>query len=157
MPSSLLQKDAPSNQINLADLTAKGRFLVVGVPGAFSPGCSQRHIPEYIKDMDKLKAKGIEKVYVVAVNDSFVTGHWATSLLQNQPARSADFVEILADPKGEFAKAWDVLFDASKFFGNERSKRFAAVIKDGKVESAFVEPDSTGIDVSSAAKVLEKL
>lgn len=158
VPSVLVQNGAPSETLNLAKQTANGKFLIVGVPGAFSPGCSQRHIPEYLKSVEKLKNKGIERIFVVTVNDSFVTSAWKQSLLDFAGTPKAEsFVDVLADANGEFSKSFDTLFDASQFFGNHRSKRYAALIENGKVSKAFVEKDATGIADSEAAKVLEQI
>lgn len=99
-----------------------------------------------------MKAKGVDQVFVVAVNDAFVTKAWGESL--NAPAD----VRFIADASGEFSKQFDTLLDdAAKFFGNARTKRYAAIIEDGKVTKEFVEPDNFGLDVSVADKILEQL
>lgn len=158
VPSALLYDGAPSKTVNLAEKTARGKNLVIGVPGAFSPGCSQRHIPEYVKNFDKFKDKGFSNIYVVTVNDSFVASAWEDYIFDNASTTGAEsFVEVLADPTGEFSRDWDVLFDATPFFGGKRSARYAAIIEDGKVAQAFVEPDNTGINVSSAENVESNL
>lgn len=158
VPSALLYDGAPSKAVNLAEKTARGKNLVIGVPGAFSPGCSQRHIPEYIKNFDKFKDQGFGNIFVIAVNDSFVTSAWEDYVFDQAPTTGAEsFVEVLADPTGEFSREWDVLFDATPFFGGKRSARYAAVIEDGKVTKDFIEPDNTGINVSSAENVANNL
>lgn len=158
MPSVLVQNNAPSETLNLAKQTANGKFLIIGVPGAFSPGCSQRHVPEYLKSFKKFKSKGIERMFVVTVNDSFVTSAWKQSLLEFAETPKAEaFFDVLADANGEFSKSFNTLFDASKFFGNYRSRRYAALIENGRVSKAFVEKDATGIADSEAAKVLEQI
>lgn len=153
IPSIPLALGSPSHTVNLADKTASGRYLLVGVPGAFSPGCSQSHVPGYLNLQKAFQNRGIKNLFIVAVNDAFTTGAWANSL----DVPEDGWCEILSDASGAFSKEIDTLFDASKFFGNERSKRFAAIIENGKVLEAFVEPDATSVDVSSAEPVLEEL
>ncbi|KAI5920559.1 Redoxin [Camillea tinctor] len=144
-----LQEDSPAKKVSLAREFASGipDGVVVGVPGAFSPGCSQKHIPSYINH-PKLGDAG--QVFVVSINDAFVMKAWGDQL---DPTKASG-IRFLADPSGVFTKALELDFDASAFFGNERSKRYALVVKDGKVKSVHVEPDSTGTDVSMAEKVL---
>lgn len=156
VPKSKLYEDAPSKAVDLQSETAKGKYIVVGVPGAFSPGCSASHVPGYWKAFDSFSTKGVDGIYVIAVNDAFVTGEWKKAF-GLQLGTENPGIRFLADPKAEFSKAWDVAFDASKFFGNERSMRYAAVVENGKVTETFVEPDATGINVSAADKVLSAL
>ncbi|ANB15417.1 Ahp1p [Sugiyamaella lignohabitans] len=155
VPSVEVFEGAPSNSLNLAKETSSGKYLIVGVPGAFSPGCSARHVPGYYKNFKEFSAKGFNGVFVIAVNDAFVTGEWAKTLEAAYSPNSA--IRFVADHSGEFSKEWDTLFDASKFFGNSRTKRYAAIVEDGVVKAAFVEPDSTGISVSEAESILGTL
>ncbi|MCJ1338540.1 hypothetical protein MMC09_003829 [Bachmanniomyces sp. S44760] len=143
----VLTEDSPGNIVNLAKiLTGKG--LIIGVPAAFSPSCSNSHIPGYINSRH-LKDAG--QVFVVSVNDPFVMKAWASTLDPD----SSSGIRFLADPSSKFTSALDLLFDGSSIFGNERSKRYAIVVdEDGKVKEAHVEPDGTGVDVSTAEKVL---
>ncbi|CAN3372723.1 hypothetical protein DIURU_004788 [Diutina rugosa] len=149
VPKVNLFKDSPGNEFNLADAVKNGKNVIVGVPGAFSPACSANHVPGYIKAAKDFKNKGYDGIYVVAVNDPFVTKAWADDLGANGD------VQILSDPKGEFSKAFDALFDASKFFGNSRSKRYAALIQDGKVKDVFEEPDNVSLKESDASNVVK--
>lgn len=146
----VLVEDSPGNKVNLAEEFKNGDGIIIGVPGAFSGGCSQTHVPSYITH-PKLKEAG--QVFVVSVNDAFVMKAWADAM---DPTKDSK-IRFLGDPAGEFTKALDLDFDASAFFGNHRSKRYALVIEDGKVKSTHVEPDSTGTDVSLAGKVLKNL
>ncbi|KAJ5976188.1 hypothetical protein N7481_009895 [Penicillium waksmanii] len=111
------------------------------------PACSASHIPGYINH-PKLKEAG--PVFVVAVNDPFVTKAWADSL--DPQAKSG--VRFLGDPSGQFTEALDLSFDSAAIFGNNRSKRYALLVENGKVKEAFVEPDNIGLNVSAAEKVL---
>lgn len=83
VPSVALQEGSPGNSVNLADETAKGKYIIIGVPGAFSPACSASHAPGYIKHADELAAKGVDGVFVVSVNDAFVMKSWADDLKTN--------------------------------------------------------------------------
>lgn len=150
VPKVNLFKDSPGNEFDLADAVKNGKNVIVGVPGAFSPACSGSHVPGFIKNAKDFKDKGYDGIYVVAVNDPFVTKAWADALGAN------GLVQILSDPKGDFSKAFDALFDASKFFGNPRSKRYAALIQDGKVKDVFEEPDNVSLKNSESSNVLKK-
>ncbi|KAJ9310237.1 hypothetical protein DTO217A2_16 [Paecilomyces variotii] len=142
----VLVEGSPGNKVNLAK-ELKGKGVIVGTPAAFSPACSATHVPGYINH-PKLKDAG--KVFVVSVNDPFVTKAWGTSL---DPTGKSG-IRFLGDPTGKFTEALDLTFDSASIFGNARSKRYALKIEDGKVKEAFVEPDNTGVNVSTAEKVL---
>ncbi|EHY58567.1 Peroxisomal membrane associated protein 20 [Exophiala dermatitidis] len=147
IPDVDLFEDSPGNKVNLSKELSSGKGVIIGVPAAFSPSCSDTHIPGYVAS-DKLKSAG--KVFVVSVNDPFVMKAWAKSLDESKKSG----IRFLADPAGEFTRAWDVEFDASKLLGNKRSKRYAVVTEDGKAVKVAVEPDNTGVTVSAADKVL---
>ncbi|KAF2772534.1 Redoxin [Teratosphaeria nubilosa] len=163
VPDIELREDSPGNKVSIAKEAAKGKGLIIGVPAAFSPSCSETHVPGYINFKD-LKNAG--KVFVVAVNDPFVTKAWGATL---DPAGKSGVsqslgrlslnthlvqVRFLADPHGEFTKALDLDFDATAIFGQPRSKRYVLVIENGKVKETHVEPDNTGVNVSAVEKVL---
>ncbi|KAH8725507.1 AhpC/TSA family protein [Phaeosphaeriaceae sp. PMI808] len=146
LPDVELVENSPGNKVNIAkELT--GRGVIVGVPAAFSPACSESHVPGYINSK-KLKDAG--KVFVVSVNDPFVMKAWGKSL---DPSGSSG-IRFLGDPSLAFTKALDLSFDGASIFGGDRSKRYALVIEDGVVKEAHVEPDNTGLNVSAADKVL---
>jgi len=147
IPNIDLFEDSPGNKFNLAQELSSGKGVIIGVPAAFSPGCSDTHIPGYIGS-EKLKDAG--KVFVVSVNDAFVMKAWGKSLDESKKSG----IRFLADPAGEFTRAWDVEFDAAKFLGNNRSKRYAVLTENGKVTKVAVEPDNTGITISAADKLL---
>ncbi|KAF2747139.1 AhpC/TSA family protein [Sporormia fimetaria CBS 119925] len=148
IPSVELMEGSPGNKVNIADELSHGKGLIIGVPAAFSPSCSESHVPGYISS-DKLKSAG--KVFVVAVNDAFVTKAWA----QNLDPNNKSGLRFLADPKLDLTNALDLAFDGTAIFGGHRSKRYALVTEDGVVKEAHVEPDNTGLNVSAAAKVLK--
>ncbi|RMJ26721.1 AhpC TSA family protein [Aspergillus sp. HF37] len=142
----VLTENSPGNKVNLAK-EVKGKGVIVGVPAAFSPACSSTHVPGYINH-PKLNEAG--QVFVVSVNDPFVTKAWGSLL---DPSGKSG-VRFLGDPSGKFTEALDLSFDSTSIFGNYRSKRYALVVEDGKVKDAFVEPDNAGVNVSTAEKVL---
>jgi len=143
----VLVENTPGNKVNLAEVLGKGKGLIIGVPAAFSPSCSNSHIPGFIEH-PKLENAG--QVFVVAVNDPFVTKAWGQSL--DKDGQSG--IRFLGDPSAKFTEALDLAFDGTAIFGGPRSKRYALLVEDGKVKQAFVEPDNTGVDVSAAEKVL---
>ncbi|KAH3670830.1 hypothetical protein WICMUC_004799 [Wickerhamomyces mucosus] len=151
IPEIALKQNSPGNDVYLSDLVSKGRSIIVGVPGAFSPACSASHVPGYIKHFDDFAAKGINSIHVVGVNDPFVFKAWAESL------KGSEKLNFLADPSAVFTQTADLGVDATNIFGGIRSTRYALIVKDGKVEQQFDEPDHFGISVSSAEEVLEKL
>lgn len=125
------------------------KVVLFAVPGAFTPGCSQAHLPGYVVNADAIKAKGVDTIACVSVNDAFVMGAWGD-------AQNAEEILMLADGNGEFTKALDLELDASGFGMGTRSQRYAMVVEDGKVTAMNVEPDA-GVDVSAAEKILEVL
>ncbi|KAJ4411868.1 hypothetical protein N0V91_001005 [Didymella pomorum] len=147
LPNVELMENSPGNKVNIAEELKSGKGLIIGVPAAYSPACSENHIPGYINS-PKLKDAG--KVFVVSVNDSFVMKAWGKIL---DPTGSSG-IRFLADPSLALTKGLDLSFDGSSIFGGDRSKRYALVIEDGAVKAAHVEPDNTGLNVSAADKVL---
>ncbi|RKP08993.1 Redoxin, partial [Thamnocephalis sphaerospora] len=127
------------------------RAVLIGVPGAFTPGCSNTHLPSYIRAYDEFKRKGVEKVACVTVNDAFVTQAWAHQL------GADDKVILLADPRAEFVSKLGLSFDASGALGGVRSKRFAMLLENGKIVKLHVEPDATGLTCSLADNLLKDL
>jgi len=143
----VLAENSPGNKINLAEEFKKGDGLIIGVPAAFSGACSQQHVPSYMTHPD---ITDVGQVFVVSVNDAFVMKAWADSM---DPAKQTGF-RFLGDPAAEFTKALELDFDGSAIFGGPRSKRYALVVRNGKVAAVNVEPDNTGTHESMADKVL---
>ena len=137
------------NAFQTADLTKGKKIVIFGLPGAFTPTCSAKHVPSYVQNIDKLKAKGVDEVWCVSVNDAFVMGAWG----KDQGAGGK--VRMLADGNGDFTKALGLELDASGFGMGKRSKRYAMIVNDGKVEQVLV--DESGLKESSADSVLSKL
>ena len=135
------------------DVTTEALFsgkkvVLFGVPGAFTPGCSNTHLPGFVVKADDIKAKGVDSIICMAVNDAFVMGAWGQ-------AQNAEHLTMLADGNGEFTRAMGLELDASGFQMGERCKRFALIANDGVVELLNI--DAKGVDATSAETILAAL
>src|SRR6202012_6059632 len=120
---------------------------IFGLPGAYTRTCSSRHLPGYVANSDALKAKGLDEIACVSVNDAFVMGAWG----KDQKADGK--VHMLADGNGDFTRALGLEFDASKFGMGKRSQRYSMVVDNGVVKSGNVE-EPGAFEVSSAEYML---
>jgi peroxiredoxin len=137
-----------------ADITTKEIFsgkkvVLFAVPGAFTPGCSMTHLPGYVVNADKIKAKGVDTIVCLSVNDAFVMGAWGE-------VQNASELLMLADGNGDLTAALGLELDGSGFGMGTRSQRFAMIVDDGTVSHLNVE-DGPGIDVSSAETMMALL
>ena len=144
-----MSADGPA-AIQSTDVLGKGRVVLFAVPGAFTPTCSDHHLPGFVLRADDLADKGVDVVACVSVNDPFVMGAWG------QAQGTDGKVLMLADGNGEFAAAMGLEMDGSGFGLGTRSRRYAAIIDDGVVTELMVEP-GPGLEASSADAVLAKL
>ena len=129
----------------------KGKKVVLfAVPGAFTPTCSNKHLPGFVEKAAAIKAKGVDTIACISVNDAFVMGAWGKA--QNATGK----VEMLADGNGDFARAVDLEMDGSGFGLGKRSKRYAMVVQDGVVKTIAVE-NPGAFEVSSADAILAAL
>jgi peroxiredoxin (alkyl hydroperoxide reductase subunit C) len=133
-----------------ADLLGKGTVVLFGVPGAFTPTCSDYHLPGFVIRSEELKAKGVDTIACVSVNDAFVMKAWGLE------HHVDDKVVLIADGSAEFTKTIGLDIDLTGGGLGVRSKRYAMVIKDGVVADLAVE-ETLGLDVSSAESVLARL
>lgn len=133
-----------------SDLLGKGRVVLFGVPGAFTPTCSDHHLPGFVLRAEDLGAKGVDTIACMSVNDAFVMGAWG------EDQNVGESVVLIADGSAVFAKALGLEFDLSGGGLGIRSRRFAAIIEDGVVKDLAVE-EAGGLEVSSADAVLAKL
>ena len=136
--------------VQSTDVLGSGKVVLFAVPGAFTPTCSDHHLPGFVLRADDLRAKGVDTIACLAVNDAFVMGAWGQS--QN----TGDSILMLADGNGEFTAEAVLEMNGSGFGLGTRSQRYAAIIDDGVVTELLVEP-APGLDVSSADSVLAKL
>ena len=138
------------NAFQTADLTKGKKVVIFGLPGAFTPTCSAKHVPSYVQNIDKLKAKGVDEVWCVSVNDAFVMGAWG------KDQGVGDKVMMLADGSADFTKKLGLELDLVARGLGVRSQRFALVAKNGKVTHVAVEAPGA-FEVSKAETVLASL
>lgn len=127
------------------DLFAGKKVILFAVPGAFTPTCSEAHLPGYVVNADKLKAKGIDRIICLAVNDAFVMDAWGK-------AHNADEIMMLADGNGAFTKAVGLDMDTAAF-GGLRSQRYSMLVDDGVVKALNIEQPKQ-FEVSKAEVML---
>ncbi|MDE2334532.1 MAG: peroxiredoxin [Rhodospirillales bacterium] len=148
MKLSMATTDGPK-EVSTDDVF-KGRVVMFAVPGAFTPTCSAKHLPGFLQNIDAIKAKGVDSIVCMAVNDAFVMGAWAKD--QGVDGR----IVMLADGSGAFTKALGLELDLIARGLGTRSQRFALVAEDGVVRHLAVEQPG-GFDVSRAEAVLAAL
>jgi peroxiredoxin (alkyl hydroperoxide reductase subunit C) len=137
-------------EVDTAELLGTGKVVLFAVPGAFTPTCSAKHLPGFVKLAPEFKAKGVDKIVCLSVNDAFVLGAWA------KEQKAGEAVLMLADGSAAFTKALGLELDLTARGMCVRSQRFAAVIEDGVVKKLAVE-EPGGFDVSRAEAVLASL
>lgn len=152
IPSVTLQhKTADGIQSVVTDDFFKGKKVVVfAVPGAFTPTCSAKHLPGFVKNAEAIKGKGVDEIACVAVNDAFVMDAWG------KDQKTEGKVTMLADGSSKFAKALGLDLDLVDRGLGTRSQRYAMVVDDGKVTLLNVE-ESGAFDKSSAETILAAL
>jgi glutaredoxin/glutathione-dependent peroxiredoxin len=141
--------DGPA-AVRSTEALGEGKVVLFAVPGAFTPTCSDYHLPGFILRADELRAKGVDAIACLSVNDPFVMGAWGRA------SNADDRVVMLSDGNGEFTRAVGLELDGSGFGLGSRSQRYAAILDDGVVTSIFVE-EGPGLGVSSAESVLAAL
>lgn len=141
--------DGPT-AVRSTEALGTGKVVLFAVPGAFTPTCSDYHLPGFMLRNEELRGKGVDTIACLSVNDPFVMGAWG------QASSVGDQVVMLSDGNGEFTKAVGLEMDGSGFGLGARSRRYAAILDDGVVTSIFVE-EGPGLDVSSAESVLAAL
>ena len=137
--------------VTTADIFGGRKVVLFAVPGAFTPTCHKNHLPGFLTNAGNIKAKGVDAIACVSVNDVFVMDAWA-----NQTGASGS-IQFLADGNADFTKAIGLDLDASGFGMGTRSNRYAMIVDDGVVQALNVEPQAGQAEVSGAAAVLEQL
>jgi peroxiredoxin len=152
VPSATLRYLSPEGpkEITTDELFRGKKVALFAVPGAFTPTCSQRHLPGYVDNASQLKAKGIDQIACVSVNDAFVMGAWGKA--QNV----GDKVLMLADGSGDFTRAVGLELDARGMGLGMRSQRYSMLVEDGVVKKLNVEPPRQ-FEISSAESMLKAL
>ncbi len=149
IPSVTLKKTDMSD-LSTDELFGGRKVVVFAVPGAFTPTCSNQHLPGFVAKADEIKAKGVDEIVCLSVNDAFVMGAWG------EDQGTGDKVTMLADGNGDFAKAVGLDFDGSGIGFGLRSQRYAMVVNDGVVETLNVEAPMK-FEVSDADSILSAL
>ena len=137
-------------EADTGELFGTGKVVLFAVPGAFTPTCSAKHVPGFVQHLAELKAKGVDRIVCMAVNDAFVLGAWA------KDQKVGDSIVMLSDGSGQLTKALGLELDLTARGLGIRSQRFALVAVDGIVTHLAVE-EPGGFDVSRAEAVLEAL
>jgi glutaredoxin/glutathione-dependent peroxiredoxin len=132
------------------DAAAGKTIAVFGLPGAYTPTCSAKHVPGYVQKFDELKKAGVDEIWCVSVNDAFVMGAWA------RDQQTDGKVRMLADGSAEFAKATGLTLDLTARGMGVRSTRYSMLVKDGKVASLNIEAPGK-FEVSDADTLLKQV
>src|SRR5689334_1439973 len=152
MPSGTLKtmtKDGPKD-ITTDDLFKGKKVVLFSVPGAFTPTCDAKHLPGFVQLADQVRAKGVDTIACMAVNDVFVMNAWGKA------SGVGDKIVMLADGNGEYAKALGLELDGKKFGMGTRGQRFALIVKDGVANTVEIEEPGQ-FKVSAAEYILGKL
>jgi peroxiredoxin len=153
LPEVRLRQLTPDGvkDVSIADLTRGKKVVLFAVPGAFTPTCSEKHLPGFIDLADDIAAKGVDAILCVAVNDPFVLSAW-------EKARNVGGkVKILSDGNAELTRALGLDFDGSAVGLGTRSKRYAMVVDDGVVKTLMIEDAPAQAEKSSAQAILATL
>ena len=153
LPSVTLKQLTPEGvkEFTTDDIFRGKKVVLFAVPGAFTPACSQRHLPGYVDKAANLKTKGVDEIACVAVNDAFVMGAWG------KEQKTEGKIRMLADGSGDFARALGLELDLTKGGLGVRSKRYAMLVDNGIVRSLNVEAQPGQVEVSSAEAMLKVL
>tara|TARA_B110000116_G_C16685074_1_gene512544 strand:+ start:13 stop:489 length:477 start_codon:yes stop_codon:yes gene_type:complete len=135
---------------NLYEFLQNKNVIIFGVPGAFTPTCSEQHLPSFLDLSNEIKAKGIDEIFCLSVNDKFVMQSWLLSY------SNGNNIKAIADGNGEISKYFDLLTDKSANFMGTRCQRFAMIVKNNLVEELFIEEPGK-LEISSAKNILSKL
>ncbi|AMO25342.1 peroxiredoxin [Ramlibacter solisilvae] len=135
------------NPVNSGKAAAGKTIALFGLPGAYTPTCSAKHVPGFVEKFDELKKAGVDEIWCVSVNDAFVMGAWA------RDQKTGSKVRMLADGSADFAKAVGLTLDLTSKGMGVRSARYSMLVKDGKVASLNVEAPGK-FEVSDAGTLL---
>ncbi|OWF50395.1 peroxiredoxin-5, mitochondrial-like [Mizuhopecten yessoensis] len=139
LPSVNLYEESPKDTVNILDLFKGKRGVLFSVVGAFTPGCTEVHLPDYLDHYEKFKNEGYDLICCVAVNDPFVMSAWGKQV------KAEGKIRMLADTQAEFTRAISMELDCRKIMGNIRSKRYSMVVENGVIQSINTEPDNSGL------------
>jgi peroxiredoxin len=138
------------NKFPVEDLTKGKKVVIFGLPGAFTPTCSAKHVPSYVANLDRLKAKGVAEVICMAVNDAFVMGAWA------RDQKTAGKIRMMGDGSATYTKALGLEFDLTARDMGVRAQRFSMLVDNGVVKALNIE-NAGKYEVSDAETMLKQL
>ena len=145
-----LTADGPQ-EVTTADVFGGKKVVLFAVPGAYTPTCNNDHMPSFLENADAIKAKGVDEIVCVAVNDMFVLDAWGKSL------GAEGRVTLLSDGNGDFTERIGMKLDGSGFGLGNRSLRYAAVVDNGTVTAVQVEENPGVCTVTGGASILDSL
>jgi glutaredoxin/glutathione-dependent peroxiredoxin len=153
MPSVTLKQLTPEGvkEVTTDEIFRGKKVVLFAVPGAFTPACSQRHLPGFVERAADIKAKGVDEIACVAVNDAFVMGAWG------RDQKTEGRVRMLADGSGDLVRALGLELDLSKGGLGIRSQRYSMLVDNGVVKSLNIEKQPGQVDVSGAEAMLRAL
>jgi peroxiredoxin len=138
------------NTFKVQDIARGKKIAIFGVPGAFTPTCSGKHVPGYIANAEALKARGVDEIWCISVNDAFVMGAWG------REQKATGIVRMLADGSGNFTRALGLELDLVRNGMGMRSKRYSMLVEDGVVRQLNIEEPGK-FEVSNAETLLKQL
>jgi peroxiredoxin len=137
------------NKFNVSDLTKGKKVAIFGLPGAYTPTCSAKHVPSYIENYDKLKAAGVDDILCLSVNDPFVMGAWG------RDQKAGGKVRMMADGSAEYTKKLGLETDLAAGGMGVRCRRFSMLVDDGVVKTLNIE-EPKKFEVSDGATMLKQ-
>jgi peroxiredoxin len=153
IPAATLRRlgDQGIEEVALPDYFKGKTVALIGVPGAYTPTCSNEHLPDFVQKAGQFRSKGVDEVACMAVNDPFVMQVWG------QEKQTEGAVTLLSDGNGELTEAMGMAFDGSGAGLGTRAKRFSMLIEDGVVKALNVEDSPGSVEVTNADKLLAEL
>ena len=140
----------PPKEVNVAEAVKGKKIAVFGLPGAYTPTCSAKHVPSYVQNIDQLKKKGVNEVWCVATNDAFVMAHWG------RDQKALGKIRFLGDGSALWTKALGLELDRTSGGMGMRMQRFSMLVDDGVVKNVNVEAPGK-FEVSDAETLLRQL
>jgi peroxiredoxin len=138
------------NTFKLADLVKGKKIVIFGLPGAYTPTCSAKHVPSYLQHFDALKKKGVDEIWCLSVNDAFVMGAWG------RDQKAGGKVRMMADGSADYTKKLGLELDLTARGMGVRCQRFSMLVEDGAVKSLNIEAPGK-FEVSDAETMLKQL
>ncbi|MFO1352558.1 MAG: peroxiredoxin [Gammaproteobacteria bacterium] len=145
-----IMSDTGPKTMTTAELFAGKKVVLFALPGAFTPTCSAKHLPGFVSNADAIKAKGVDRIICLSVNDAFVMDAWG------KDQKVGDKVQMVADGNGDFTRAIGLEMDGSGFGLGSRSQRYAMIVENGVVTALNVEKPRA-FEVSSAEAIMKLL